>query len=682
MRTRTFELLPALILALLPGPASAQHGWPVEPTGSEHPIGNSFGEFQNFGGVYQHTGIDILVTPRFTTAGTVDPAAPWIVATVGGTPTSLSDTAGTIYNGTILTGTDGITYRYWHLQGASYDADYVLAFNNGTAVAAGDHIAQVVRWSSCGYHHLHYDQLNATSYLSPLADITPNPDPPAPDISAIHLGRPGTTPWTAFTPAAPGACTVVSGAVDVVPQLRDRDDAASTLAGAATVGAYDLRWRACPDASPTCAWNATHRLDEMPLAWGGAGNAGSAAQFSVTSPWVSDSDYCAATWAYPVATHWSGGTPSAATHWATAGLPSGGYSVSVEATDFAGNVSVRNVHACVESGGACVTDLTIRDGADDAGAVPYGGSPFWLSPDITVNAGTPDENDKIKLGAPNTVDVRVWNTGSCALAAGTTTQVCAAWDAPSGSVPHPLGAGHQLGCQTLTVPAGGWALGTSLTVGFTWTPDAATVPDGHHCLVAWTDGAADPVKNTSSVVFDGNRAQRNIVFEAAPPPASPAFASFWVNPLEGVRDRAIEVRFKFSGARPNLESARLHVPPGIGVRAVRGAEIVAAYRGDKPEAACDEHQRLACGACGAKLESVAERGCTVVLGGIGPWSRVRLEGVRPTRRARLQLEVVTAEKPRKGEFIEAEIVELGTWDKLERPERIGGLTVRFERPRR
>lgn len=183
-------------------------------------------------------------------------------------------------------------------------------------------------------------------------------------------------------------------------------------------------------------------------------------------------------------------------------------------------------------------------------------------------------------------------------------------------------------------------------------------------------------------MFDGNRAQRNITFEAAPSPAAPAFAEFWVNPLEGVRDRILEVRFNFSGARPNLRSARLHVPPGVGLRAVHGAELVGAYRGDRPERACDEEQRSACGAGCAKLESAADRGCTLVLGGIGPWSRVRLEGVNPTRRARMQLEVSTVEKGRKGQFVEAEIVELGTWGKQERPERIGGLTVRFEEPRR
>jgi hypothetical protein len=681
MTTRIL-MLQAIVTALLfAAPASAQHGWPVEPVNAEHPIGNSFGEFQNFGGVYQHTGIDILVAPRLDAAGLVDASAPWIVATVGGTVNSLSDVVGTMYNGTVLAGTDGVTYRYWHLQNGSYDANYVLAFNNGTAVAAGDHIAQIVRWV-CDFHHLHYDLQNATSFLNPLADITPNPDPLAPEIASIGLGQPGTNPWTQFAVAAPGACTVVSGDVDVVPQLRDRDDASSTLAGADTVGTYDTRWRACPDGTPSCPWIATRRLDDMPLAWGTAGNAGSTAQFSITSPWVSDSNYCAATWAYPVVSHWAGGAPSATTHWATAGLPNGAYSVSVEATDFAGNVSVRNVHTCVQNGPGCTTDLTIRDGTDDAGAVPYGGWPFWLSPDITANAGTPDENYNIRLGAANAIDVRVWNTGSCTLPAGATYQVCAGWDQPSGSVPYPLPAGHQIGCQTQTVPAGGWAPGTSLVTSFIWTPDATVVPQGHHCLVAWADSSTDPVRNTSSVVLDGNRAQRNIAFQAPPSPGAPGFADFWVNPLEGVRDRVLELRFKFSGPRPNLRSARLHIPPGLEVRGVSGAEVVGGYRGDRPEVACKESKESPCGGRCGSLQDAHQRGCTVILGGIGPWSRVRLEGLKLTRRTRLQLEVWTESKSGHGEFIDADIVELGTWGEQKQLEHIGGVTLRFEHRRR
>ena len=87
-------------LALLtPNPACAQHGWPIAPPGTERPIGNSFGEFQDFSGIYQHTGIDILTPPMLRPNGTEDPAAPWVITTVGGTVTFLSDDPGTRYNG-------------------------------------------------------------------------------------------------------------------------------------------------------------------------------------------------------------------------------------------------------------------------------------------------------------------------------------------------------------------------------------------------------------------------------------------------------------------------------------------------------------------------------------------------------------------------------------------------------
>jgi len=365
--TRVFrQLLPAALLislALIGAPAYAQHSWPIDPTNSEHPIGNSFGESQNFGGPYQHTGIDILERPRLRADGTVDSTAPWARAPVGGTVTYLSDGAATLYNGAAVQGIDGVTYRFWHLEHGSYDPSFVTNFNNGTAVAPNDRIAQLVRWV-CDYHHLHYDLTRGAEYLSPLADITPHHDAESSQIAALYFVRDNSDPWVEFRTLDPGGCVLVTGAVDILAQIRDRDNAGSSLTGAQTVWVRTIRWRACPESSPDCPWHDTYGFDSMPTAWGSAGNAFSSAYFSTRTPWNSDSNYCAATWLYAVVTNFVGGMPDAAGNWDTTVIPDSTYTVSIEATDFAGNVRVATTRACVQN------NLASFSAAPISGSVP------------------------------------------------------------------------------------------------------------------------------------------------------------------------------------------------------------------------------------------------------------------------------------------------------------------------
>jgi hypothetical protein len=626
--------------------AQAAHGWPIEPMNSEHPIGNSFGEFQDFGGLYQHTGIDILETPKFRADGTEDPSAPWVRVTISGTVSYLKDKTGTTDNGTTIQGTDGITYRYWHMAHGSYHANYVTHYNNGTAVAAGDRISKLYHWS-CDYHHLHYDLISGTNYLDPLADITPNPDPDPPEIQAIGFAQDNSNPWVLFNSVGPGGCTVVSGAADIVAQIRDRDDAGSTLAGADTLWVHNVRWRACPDSTPACAWQTTHAFDDMPTAWDVHGNASTSAYFSNRAPWDSDSNYCAATWLYGIVTNFSGGTPNVAGNWNTSAIPDGSYSVSVEATDFTGSVTVRNARACVQNGAGCTTELTIRDATDDTGAIPYQGSNWWVSPDITANPGTPDQDHNINVGVANPIEVRVWNYGSCNLTAGTTYTVCLGWGLPSSSVAYPLPPGQVIGCQPETVPAGGWAVGTDRVTTITWTPAAGSVPYGHHCLVAWVDMPQDGVLNTPAVNWDDNRAQQNITFQAPPAPGVAGEASFWVNPQEMIDKRSLVLTFKCREKWPAFAEVRLHIEPGMTVEHVVGGKV-AEGRDDG-----------------------------LVIEGIDPCGELRLEGIQVRKPVRLTLEGWLEEDVNERQFIDVDVVEYGLLYGHQELAPVGGLTLRF-----
>jgi len=639
--------------------APATHGWPLEPTNKEHPLGSSQGEFQDFGNPYQHAGIDILGTPKFKADGKEDTSAPWAIVTVGGTISQLLDMqADKSQNGTTIVGTDGATYRYWHFQENSYHKDFVLNHKNKKAVAAGDKIAKLTRFSS-DFHHLHYDlakqdALKVWTYQDPLAEITPNPDPNAPEIAGIGLAQASSNPWAEFKPVAEGGCVVVSGKADVIAQIRDRDDAGSKLVGAATMWVRKIRWRACPESNPTCAWQEHCDYSEMLTSWETQGNAATAAFFSNRAPWDSDSDYGKATWLYGVVSkYWPafsvGAPPQPEGEWDTTTLSDGSYSVSVEATDFMSNTTTYSVRACVQNGPGCTTELMIRDATDDKGGIPYPGKNWWVSPDITANPGTADQDKNINIGVANPIEVQVSNNGSCKLAAGTAYTVCLGWGLPSASVAYPLPAKQQIECKAETVPAGGWGVGKSLVTTFTWTPKAGSVPQGHHCLVAWVDMDTDPVQNTAAVNWDDNRAQQNITFSPAPTPPTPGSSSFWVNPQETIEERCLELTFHPAELWPVLQRIRLLFGAELGFD-----EVVS---GDP---------------------TGGEYGYELAVVGIDPSRPFRLCGIRVQEPVPLLLELELAEGLGEGQFIDAQVVETGLLPGHEEAAPVGGLTLRFE----
>lgn len=674
---RLIRALLVLLLALTSRvSAQTQHGWPVEPVNQEHPIGNNLGEFWlSATGPYQHTGLDILATPY------PGPDAPWVVATVAGEVTYVNDTDTTGWGNFVrVRDATGIEYRYVHLAYGSFAASLMGTLLPGTAVKAGDLIARAAPWGSCvTYSHVHYDLQDSSKYLDPLVNMVPNPDDFPPEILDIRFADRDPPRWNEFVPVAENACAVVNGNVDVIARLHDQDDAGTSPAvvGTGNVGVYDLRWRVCAKGAPTCsAWNNTHRFKEMPKTWDRAGNSATPLQFSSTPNWVSTADACS----NEVDKNFSVVTGLAPSGWNTSTTPDGSYSVSVEATDFAGNITTRTAHACVQNGPGCATDLSVRDGEDDTGATPYSGALFWFSPDVTVNPGAADENQNVHLGVANVVDVKVWNTGSCTLPVGTAYNVCLGWSPPSGSVPFPLPAGQLIACRSETVTSTPWAPGENRQTTFNWTPPSGTLPQGHSCLVAWSNMSADPVQNSASVLLDNNRAQRNLAFVEAPPPGTMALGPFWIYPLAAVSERSVEISFGSSSTvNPYLEGARLHIPAGMTVTQVADTRIIGGYHGIRPAEVCPYGDEANCiSDCNSSAEAAAS-GCTVVLGRIGPQSRVKLEGVSVTGPTKLLLEVSTRDGVPPGEFFDARIVEYGTVDHSPHTA-IGGVTLRFKGP--
>ncbi|HSC08597.1 MAG TPA: peptidoglycan DD-metalloendopeptidase family protein [Steroidobacteraceae bacterium] len=670
----------ASLLLVLAHPLSAQSlGWPLQPNIQDRPIGNTLGEFWMFepNKPYQHTGIDILAEPFGA------PGAQSVIATTGGDVVYWNSSDLTGWGNEIrVQSADGIVYRYQHLGYESFGAKFMGEYHPGVTVTAGEALAQVAEWSRCiTYSHLHYDLLRGgNTYLNPLATIAPaDPDGQPPGVQGIWFANRSAPRWSDFAPPSEHACAVVKGNVDIISELIDRDDAGSPLPGAGKVGVYNVRWRVCPKNNPTCtSWNDTHPFAEMPSDWDRGGNAKTVSQFSWTGKWISTSDECSTTVDRGfhivtglTATGWKTGSPE---------YPDGSYSVSVEAYDIAGNKSTLSALACVQNiPGTCATDLMIRDGEHDNGGTPYFGFPFWESPDINVNptsafAGT------IRESRNNVIEVTVRNSGSCPLPVGTTYQVCLAWSLPSPYIPFPLPAGQTLPCKTETVTASDWAPGTSRTTTFNWQPPGGSVPQGHACLVAWSDATGDPVQTTSTVTLDNNRAQRNITVVEPPSLFSQFARTFYVHHADAMSDRSMELAFRTDDGQPYEGGVLLHIPPTVKVARVSGAQLIGAYRQLRSLEVCpsdDAHCRAEC----PDPANATRFGCTAVYGHIDDPQRVRLDRVVVEEKSALLLELAgDARLPSRG-FIDAHIVESGTTDG--RPDSaIGGLTIRFQIPAR
>jgi hypothetical protein len=246
--------------------------------------------------IFQHSGIDILGAPMYQSNGTENPSAPWVRVTVGGVVEDLIDIPNTNQNFATIRDANGVVYRYEHLEHNSYAQTFRDSHDNQTIAVEGSPIAKLYRWNDCDYHHLHYETEGNAKFLNPLASIVPHQDGEIPQIVsisfAVNNSGSNSNSWVPLNTIDPQGCTVVSGGVDIIADIRDRDRAGSNHPGTETLWVYKIRWRACPESNPDCPWNNTYSFNDMPVSWNDGNNEWTSAYFSVNSPWISDSDYC------------------------------------------------------------------------------------------------------------------------------------------------------------------------------------------------------------------------------------------------------------------------------------------------------------------------------------------------------------------------------------------------------
>lgn len=152
------------------------------PFDSAYPVGNTYEEYQAYGGApYPHPGVDFLAapfTPVFAVANGVVKAVTTISA---------------YYHWRVAVGISGATqpidgWLYAHLEPST------IAVHVGDSVIVGEYLGQLVPWPNDDFTHCHFVKIRQSGVIwttdwaaiaNPLAMIRPNTDPTPPIIYEI-----------------------------------------------------------------------------------------------------------------------------------------------------------------------------------------------------------------------------------------------------------------------------------------------------------------------------------------------------------------------------------------------------------------------------------------------------------------------------------------------------------------
>lgn len=219
---RRLIVLTTAVLAATPALAFV---WPIPPCDSVHPMGNNWGNYQNYGGSgYFHNGIDII-TPGRHNAPVVAIAPGW----VKGWGTIQAE-----YHWRLAVCDSGLDYAgrapgwlYAHIDPERSHR------NLGDEIREGDTIGYLVYWEVEGFDHIHFARISDTGSTwqrfpsvtwwfieNPLLLLLPSSDLLAPVFEDARTGqrfafcRNNTS--TYLTPSA------LTGDVDIVARIHDK----------------------------------------------------------------------------------------------------------------------------------------------------------------------------------------------------------------------------------------------------------------------------------------------------------------------------------------------------------------------------------------------------------------------------------------------------------------------------
>jgi hypothetical protein len=351
MGLRLRFLIAASVSLLLAGNVSAIK-WPVQADSAIHHLGNSYGEYQNYGGApYFHPGIDILVpagTPVYAIKSgyvkavlTTSAELHWRVA--------IGDSAG-------AAPCDGWLYAHLDMN--------TIAVYEGEYVTEGQFLGNIVVWPIANFHHLHFVKIHnsGTTWDSdwtfignPLDELEHITDPDAPVFENV-IG----TQKFAFTHNETASYfpqgATLSGDVDIICMTYDYINHYSWQ-----LAPYKLEYKIDGDSAIpwTTSFTFTGLLDY-------ANNVDVVYRNDAVCDSRGDYDY---RWYYFNLTNTDGsGTISAANRprsWQTAYFHNGDYQISARASDRAGNVSTTAMSVHVANFFALNGAVSYSDGNPD-----------------------------------------------------------------------------------------------------------------------------------------------------------------------------------------------------------------------------------------------------------------------------------------------------------------------------
>jgi hypothetical protein len=162
-----------LVPLLVAGLAWARMPWPHPPQDSVHPLGNSWGVFQDYGGTpYCHNGADIMVPALWPATAC---KAGYVKAIfLGGSP---------MYNGVVVGDSANAAfcegYMYYHIDNST------IVVQVGDTIQVGDTLGLIATWSVARFHHNHFSKNHnsgtvwpsyGTFFRNPLTEMGPNND--------------------------------------------------------------------------------------------------------------------------------------------------------------------------------------------------------------------------------------------------------------------------------------------------------------------------------------------------------------------------------------------------------------------------------------------------------------------------------------------------------------------------
>lgn len=191
--------------------------WPVLAGDTHHAIGNSYAEYQHYGGTpYMHPGIDILA-----------PAGTPVYAVKAGYVKAVLTTAADLHWRVAIGDSAGADecdgWLYAHL-----DVN-TIAVNEGDYVEQGQYLGELVYWPTAGFHHLHFSKIRHSGVVwssdwtfigNPLDELDGIADPDSPLFEPARTTQPFAFCRNQTADYFPEGAAV-TGDVDIIARVSD-----------------------------------------------------------------------------------------------------------------------------------------------------------------------------------------------------------------------------------------------------------------------------------------------------------------------------------------------------------------------------------------------------------------------------------------------------------------------------